>query len=143
MSLNKVILQGRLCADPEVRYTQGENPMCIARYRLAVNRDRKEKNGNYSADFIGCVAFGKTGEHAEKFFKKGMQINVTGRWQTGDYTGKDGKKVYTNECVVQEQYFTESRGTAQTTERAPKGEPAGFDGFMSIPEGIDEELPFN
>ena len=143
MSLNMVILQGRLCADPEVRYTQGNEPMCIARYRLAVNRDRKDRDGNYGADFINCVAFGRTGEHAEKYFKKGMQINVAGRWQTGDYTGKDGKKVYTNECVAQNQYFTESRGSAQHQETGPQGEPEGVDGFMSIPDGIGEELPFN
>lgn len=140
MSLNMVVLQGRLCADPEVRYTQGNEPMCIARYRLAVNRDRKDRDGNYGADFINCVAFGRTGEHAEKYFKKGMQINVAGRWQTGDYTGKDGKKVYTNECMVQNQYFTEPKDGASPFIPKHTEEP---DGFMSIPDGIDEELPFN
>ena len=129
-----VILQGRLTADPEVRYSQGSDPVCVARYRLAVTRDRKDKDGNYGADFISCVAFGKPGEHAEKYFRKGMQVNVVGRWQTGSYQNRDGVKVNTNECIVQNQYFTESKL------KAPKEE---MDGFMSIPEGIDEELPFN
>ena len=147
--MNKVILMGRLTRDPEVRYSQGDNAMAIARYTIAV--DRRFSRGNNSeeqqADFIGCVAFGKAGEFAEKYLHKGTKICVTGRIQTGSYTNKDGVKVYTTDVVVEDQEFAESKNSS--------GSDGGFagnnsqrpastnDGFMNIPDGIDEELPFN
>ncbi len=150
--MNKVILMGRLTRDPEVRYSQGDNPMAIARYTLAVDRrfTRNNSDGN-TADFIGCVAFGKSGEFAEKYFRKGLKILVTGRIQTGSYTNKDGVKVYTTDVVVEDQEFAESKnsssagmdgGYAGGGNRVPEPSGAG-DGFMNIPDGIDEELPFN
>lgn len=147
--MNKVILMGRLTRDPEVRYTQGENSMAIARYTLAVDR-RFKRDGQDGADFIACVVFGKGGEFAEKYLKKGIKIAVTGRIQTGSYNNKDGVKVYTTEVVVEEQEFAESKNTAQnnqTTQGTAQGnaqnKQAGeFDGFMNIPDGIDESLPF-
>lgn len=134
---------GRLCGDPEVRYTQSDNPMCIARYRLAVNR-RFKREGEADADFISCVAFGKAGEFAEKYFHKGTKVAVVGRIQTGSYTNNDGVKVYTTDIVVEEQEFAESKGNAgQNGDSNNSGStmPSG-DGFMNIPDGIDEELPF-
>ena len=133
--MNKVILTGRLTNDPEVRYSQGESATAIARYTLAV--DRRFNREQQSADFIGCVAFGKSGEFAEKYFRKGMKVSVVGRIQTGSYTNKEGQKVYTTDIVVEEQEFCESKGQAQ--EKQPK---ADADGFMNIPDGIYEELPF-
>lgn len=132
--MNKVILVGRLTKDPEVRYS-GET--AIARYFLAVDRKFK-REGEPTADFINCVTFGKNGEFAEKYLRKGMKIAVTGRIQTGNYKDKDDKTVYTTDIVVEEHEFCESKGT-QTP--APKTTDA--DGFMSIPDGIDDELPFN
>lgn len=138
--MNKVILMGRLTRDPEVRVTQGENPLTIARYTLAV--DRRFNKEEQSADFISCIAFGKTGEVADKYFRKGTKIAVTGRIQTGSYINKDGVKVYTTDIVVEEQEFAESKNSANGNGNA--GNPAtGEDGFMNIPTGIDEELPFN
>lgn len=138
--MNKVILTGRLVADPEVRYTQGATPTAVARYRLAVNR-RFTKEGEPTADFIGCVAFGKQGEFAEKYLRKGMKILVTGRIQTGSYTDKNGNKVYTTDIIVEEHEFCESKQTEAGTPATPKTDA---NGFMSIPDGIDEEeLPFN
>ena len=149
--MNKVILMGRLTRDPEVRYSQGENAMAIARYTLAVDR-RGSRNNNgdqQTADFIGCVAFGKAGEFAEKYFRKGTKIAITGRIQTGSYTNKDGVKVYTTDVVVEEQEFAESKnasgnegGFTGGNYNRPMSGGAG-DGFMNIPDGIDEELPFN
>jgi single-strand DNA-binding protein len=146
--MNKAILMGRLTRDPEVRYSQGDNGnMAIARYTLAVDRRFGRGNGDEAnADFITCVAFGKSGEFAERYFHKGIKIAVTGRIQTGSYTNKDGVKVYTTEVVVEDQEFAESKnagndgGFAGNVSRpaAPMG-----DGFMNIPDGIDEELPFN
>lgn len=143
--MNKCELVGRLTRDPEVRYSQGENTSCIARFSIAVNRRFKNAEGNYEADFINCVAFGKSGEFVEKYFKKGMAIGITGRIQTGSYTNKDGVKVYTTDIVVEEAEFVESKGsggnnvsTNNTTQ--PTENQAGF---MNIPDGIDEELPFN
>lgn len=136
--MNKSILIGRLAADPEVRYSQGENSTCVARYRLAVDR-RIKKDGEQSADFIPCIAFGRAGEFAEKYFRKGMKIAVTGRIQTGSYTNKDGQKVYTTDVVVEEQEFCESKSSSTAPESAPQ---TNNDGFMSIPDGLDE-LPFN
>ena len=148
--MNKVIRMGRLTRDPEVRYSQGENPTAIARYTLAVDRRFNRNNDDQSADFIGCVAFGRAGEFAEKYFRKGTKIAVTGRIQTGSYTNKDGVRVYTTDVVVEEQEFAESKNSSAGAEgsytggssRAPEPSGAG-DGFMNIPDGIDEELPFN
>ena len=151
--MNKVILMGRLTRDPEVRYSQGQNgeQMAIARYTLAVDRRFARKNGGdeQSADFIGCVAFGRQGEFAEKYFKKGTKVAVTGRIQTGSYTNKDGQKVYTTDVVIEEQEFAESKGSnggntaAPAANEAPAAAPSDDEGFMNIPDGIDEELPFN
>lgn len=139
--MNKVILIGRPCDEPEVRYTQGDNPVCVARYRLAVNR-RFKKEGEPSADFISCVAFGKNGEFVEKYLHKGTKIAVVGRIQTGSYTNKDGQKVYTTDIVVEEHEFAESKGSNNNEQTTPEPMPDA-DGFMNIPDGIDEELPFN
>lgn len=144
--MNKVILMGRLTRDPEVRYSQGENSMAIARYSLAVDR-RFKRDETDTADFPNCVAFGKSAEFAEKYFRKGTKILVEGRLQTGSYTNKDGVKVYTTEVVVEQQEFAESKNASQNGDSysnapAPAAQPAG-DGFMNIPDGIDEELPFN
>ncbi len=137
--MNKVILIGRLVRDAEVRYTQGAEPMAIARYTLAVDRRKKDEN---SADFISCIAFGKSAEFAEKYLHKGIKIAVEGRIQTGSYTNKDGKKIYTTDVVVESTEFAESKNSAQ---QAPAEPTADMDeGFMSIPDGVDDEgLPFN
>lgn len=146
--MNKVILMGRLTRDPEVRYSAGDNSMAIARYTLAVDR-RFRRDGEQNADFIGCVAFGKSAEFAEKYLRQGTKMVITGRIQTGSYTNKDGQKVYTTDVVVEEQEFAESKKASdetQTTTPAQshnRQEQPGPDGFMNIPDGIDEELPFN
>lgn len=139
--MNKVILMGRLTRDPEVRYSQGAQPLAIARYKLAVDR-RGSKQGEQSADFINCIAFGKSGEFAEKYLHQGTKIVVTGRIQTGSYTNRDGQKVYTTDVVVEEQEFTESK---KNTQPAPEPAPAGgYEGFMNIPDNVEDEgLPFN
>ena len=140
--MNKVILMGRLTRDPEVRYTQGDNAMAIARYSLAVDR-RFKRDGEPDADFINCVAFGKSGEFAEKYLKKGTKIAVVGRIQTGSYTNKDGQKVYTTDVVVEEQEFAESKnsGSSDNNQSAPENKNTDF---MNIPDEIeDSELPFN
>lgn len=141
--MNKWVGIGRLVADPEVRYSQGKNAICIARYRLAVNR-RFKRDNEPEADFISCVTFGKNGEFAEKYLHKGMKIAVSGRIQTGSYTDKDGVKHYTTDIVVEEHDFCESKGTSGRNDAGPAPTPAPEvgDGFMSIPDGIDEELPF-
>ncbi len=151
--MNKVILMGRLTRDPEVRYSQGENAMAVARYTLAVDRRFSRSGDEQSADFIGCVAFGKSGEFAEKYFRKGTKILVSGRIQTGSYTNRDGVKVYTTDVVVEDQEFAESKNSAgpdsgfspAMASRTPASQApsAAGDGFMNIPDGIDEELPFN
>mgnify|MGYP002540027540 CR=1 FL=1 len=144
--MNKVILMGRLTRDPEVRYSSGDNQMAIARYSLAVDRRRGKNDDQPSADFINCVAFGRSAEFAEKYFHKGLKITVAGRIQTGSYTNKDGQKVYTTDVVVEEQEFAESKaasGNAGNSAPAGNPEPSNGDGFMNIPDGIDEELPFN
>lgn len=148
--MNSVCLVGRLARDPEVRYSQGTNATCVARYTLAVQRQFKVE-GQPDADFISCVAFGKAGEFAEKYLRKGMNIGVTGRIQTGSYKNKDGATVYTTDIIVQTQEFCEKKGDAAgstgATTSAPKTSnnkaTAPNDGFMNIPDGIDEELPFN
>ena len=138
---------GRLTRDPDVRYSQGEHSMAIARYTLAVDRKFK-REGEQTADFISCVCFGKSAEFAEKYFRQGLRITISGRIQTGSYTNKDGNKVYTTDVVVEEQEFAESKGSGGSGGGQSNGQPANApkpndDGFMNIPEGIDEELPFN
>lgn len=132
--MNKVILMGRLTRDPDIRYSQGENATAVARYALAVNRSFK-REGEPDADFINCVAFGRAAEFAEKYFKKGSRILISGRIQTGSYTDRDGRKVYTTDVIVETQEFTESKQQEKREETSP-------DGFMNIPDGIDEQLPF-
>lgn len=142
--MNKTILIGRLTRDPEIRYSQGQRPMAIAKYSLAVPR-RFKRDGEPDCDFINCVAFGRNGEFAEKYLYKGTKIAVTGRIQTGSYTNKDGVKVYTTDVIVEEHEFCESKSASQDNNAggtSPYG-PADSDGFMNIPDGIDEELPFN
>ena len=140
--MNKVVLIGRVVKDPEVRYTQGANSSAIARYTLAVDR-RFKKEGEQNADFINCVAFGKSGEFAEKYLKKGTKIAVVGRIQTGSYE-KDGRKVYTTDVVVEEHEFVESKTSDIKQNDVPTFAPTNSDGFMQIPDGLDiEELPFN
>ena len=153
--MNKVILMGRLTRDPDVRVTAGEKQMTISRYTLAVDRRRKSDNGEQTADFISCVAFDRAAEFAEKYFHQGMRVLITGHIQTGSYTNKDGQKVYTTDVVVEEQEFAESKATSDANagsfshaggfQQAPAPTPAADagDGFMNIPDGIDEELPFN
>ena len=143
--MNKVQLVGRLTRDPEIRYSQGENATATARFSVAVNRRFKNSEGNYDADFINCVAFGKSAEFVEKYFKKGMAIGLTGRIQTGSYTNKDGQKVYTTDVVVEETEFVESKGASSadnSNTSRPTPNVANNNDFMSIPDGVDEELPF-
>ncbi|MDF2542571.1 MAG: hypothetical protein K0S47_2289 [Herbinix sp.] len=150
--MNKVILIGRLTRDPEVRYSQGENSTAIARFTLAVDRRFRRAGETQEADFIGCVAFGKQAEFVEKYFKQGMKMVAVGRIQTGSYTNKDGQKVYTTDVVAEEIEFAESKGSQGDSgfqnngfhrESRPEPSAAMGDGFMNIPDGIDEELPFN
>ena len=153
--MNRVILMGRLTRDPEVRYSQGERSMAIARYTLAVDRRgrRNQDNGEQSADFINCVAFDRAGEFAEKYFRQGMRVLVSGRLQTGSYVNKDGQKVYTTEVILDDQEFADSKGASSAmgggyTQSAPAQRPAPAsaigDGFMNIPDGVEDEgLPFN
>ena len=143
--MNKVILMGRLTRDPDVRYQAGVQALAIARYTLAVDR-RYKRDGEATADFISCVVFGKSAEFAEKYFKQGMRITVSGRIQTGNCINKDGYKVYTTEVVIEEQEFAENKGGNQ--ENNPQGQqdklPAiDESGFMNIPDDINEELPFD
>ncbi len=147
--MNKVILMGRLTREPEVRYSQGDNSMAIARYTLAVDRRFRRDNSDQTADFIGCVAFGRSAEFAEKYLHQGTKIVITGRIQTGSYTNKDGQRVYTTDVVVEDQEFAESKNAAagnsefQVAPSRPEPAAAPADGFLNIPDGIDEELPFN
>ena len=140
--MNKVILFGRLTKDTETRVSQGDNPTYITRYTLAVDR-RFKKDGEPSADFVNCVAFGKSAEFAEKYFFKGMKVAITGRVQTGSYTNKDGQKVYTTDVVIEEQEFAESKqANEQHHEQSAQSSTVG-DGFVKIPNGELEELPFS
>ena len=150
--MNKVILMGRLTRDPDVRYSAGENATSVARYTLAVDRRFARRDGEASADFISCVAFGRSAEFAEKYLHQGMKVVVTGRIQTGSYTNRDGNKVYTTDVVVKDQEFAESKAASQAGGNSytqpsmparPTPSAASGDGFMNIPDGIDEELPFN
>ena len=146
--MNKVILMGRLTRDPEIRYSQGERQIAIARYTLAVDRrNRKDDNGQ-QADFISCVAFDRAGEFAEKYFHKGLRVLVTGRIQTGSYQNRSGQTVYTTDVVIEDQEFADSKNDGrgessyQTRTRSGSSQP-GLDGFMNIPDGVDDEgLPF-
>lgn len=132
--MNRVILMGRLTREPELRYTQGDNSMAVARYTLAVDRRGREKQ----ADFIQCVAFGKAGEFAQKYFTKGQRVLVSGRIQTGSYMGKDGQKVYTTDVIVDDQEFADSKSSGASSDSA------GAEGFMDIPDDVsDDALPFN
>ncbi|MEE1114166.1 MAG: single-stranded DNA-binding protein [Eubacterium sp.] len=156
--MNKVILMGRLTREPDIRYSQGENSQAIARYTLAVDRRFRREGNEQTADFIGCVAFGRQAEFAEKYLHQGTKLAITGRIQTGSYTRQDGTKVYTTDVVVEEQEFAESKnaaaqnggGYAQSAPSAPRAAaparnsaPAESpDGFMNIPDSLDEELPF-
>lgn len=145
--MNKVILMGRLTRDPEVRYGTGENSTAVARYTIAVDR-RFKRDGEQSADFISCVTFGRNAEFAEKYLRQGVKIAVTGRIQTGSYTNKDGVRVYTTDVVVEEQEFAESKAASASNsgyQASPSPSPSADigDGFMNIPDGIDEELPFS
>ncbi len=147
--MNKVVLMGRLTRDPEVRYSQGDNPLAIARFTLAVDR-RFKRDGEQTADFINCVVFGRSAEFTEKYFHQGTKVVVSGRIQTGSYTNRDGVKVYTTEVVVEEQEFAESKAASESNggyrapaAAAPAPSVDAGDGFMNIPDGIDEELPFN
>ena len=157
--MNKVILMGRLTRDPDIRYSQGENSQAVARYTLAVDRRFRRQDSDQNADFISCVAFGRSAEFAEKYLRQGTKIVAEGRIQTGRYTNRDGQTVYTTDVVIEQQEFAESKNAAQ-----PSGPSAGQDsyspsyqqpqrpesaapapdagGFMNIPDGIDDELPF-
>ena len=145
--MNKVILMGRLTRDPEVRYGAGENSTAVARYTIAVDR-RFKRDGEQNADFIGCVASGRNAEFAEKHLRQGTKIVLTGRIQTGSYTNRDGQKVYTTDIVVEEQEFAESKAAAagnggQGNYSRASSAPSDANGFMNIPDGIDDELPFS
>ena len=146
--MNKVILMGRLTRDPEVRYSQGDNQMAIARYSLAVDRRGRSSgnDGDQTADFINIVAFGKAGEFAEKYFHKGTKVLVTGRIQTGSYTNKDGVKVYTTDVIAEDQEFAESKSASSSnsnyTSESNERPQMANEGFMNVPDGIDEDLPF-
>ncbi|MCF0121763.1 MAG: single-stranded DNA-binding protein [Lachnospiraceae bacterium] len=153
--MNKVILMGRLTRDPDIRYSTGENSTAVARYTLAVDR-RFRRDGDQSADFINCVVFGRSAEFAEKYFHQGIRIVVSGRIQTGSYTNRDGNKVYTTDVVIEDQEFAESKNASaensagltaayqqSSVPSASSPAPDSVDGFMNIPDEIDEELPFN
>ena len=143
--MNKVILMGRLTRDPEVRYGTGENSTAATRYTIAVDR-RFKRDGEQSADFISCVTFGRSAEFAEKYLRQGTKIVLTGRIQTGSYTNRDGQKVYTTDIVVEEQEFAENKAAGnggQNNYSRPSAATSDTDGFMTIPDGIDDELPFS
>lgn len=144
--MNKVILIGRLTRDPEVRYSQGENASAVARFSLAVDRKYK-RDGEATADFINCVSFGKQAEFTEKYLRQGTKIAIAGRIQTGSYTNRDRQKVYTTDIVVEEQEFAESKASqGNTGTQEPQPSPYGSadaNGFVPIPDGLDEELPWN
>jgi single-strand DNA-binding protein len=137
--MNKAHLLGRLTRDPEIRYPQDNEQMAIARYTLAVDR-RFKRDGEQTADFISCVAFGKAAEFAKKYLKKGTKIAATGRIQTGSYTNREGQKVYTTDVIIEEQEFAESKAAAADGSSQPAESDAR--GFMSIPDGIEDDLPF-
>lgn len=150
--MNKVILMGRLTRDPEIRYSSGENQTAVARYTLAVDRRFRRQGDEQTADFINCVVFGRGAEFAENYLHQGTKIVATGRIQTGSYTNKEGNRVYTTDVVVEEQEFAESKAAAVQNGNGGQSAPpvqsgaadnSNDDGFMNIPNGIEEELPFN
>lgn len=147
--MNKVILMGRLTRDPEIRYSQGERQIAIARYTLAVDRRGKRDAGqDAQADFIRCVAFDRAAEFTNQYFRQGQRVLVEGHIQTGSYQDRDGKTVYTTDVIIENQEFADSKndrsGTSYQTQSKPKPSPVGHDGFMNIPDGVDDEgLPFN
>ena len=138
--MNKVILMGRLTRDPEVRYSQGERSMAIAKYTLAIDRRKTQQNSDPGADFINCVAFDRAGEFAEKYFRQGLRVLISGHLQTGSYTNKDGQKVYTTDVIVESQEFADSRRDGSGAgSRGSKD-----DDFMNIPDNVEDEgLPVN
>ena len=136
--MNRVILKGRLTRDPEIRYKAGDESKAVAKFSIAVDRPKK-KDAESQADFIPCTCFGKTAEMIEKYFRKGQEILLEGRWQTGSYD-KDGRKIYTNDCIVERVEFCGKKSDGTAPQPQPQTDE---DGFMSIPDGIDEELPFN
>ena len=138
--MNKCTLVGRLTKDPEIRYSQGENATATARFSVAVSRRFKNAEGNYDADFINCVAFGKTAEFLEKYFKKGMAIGLTGHIQTGSYTNKDGQKVYTTDVIVEETEFVESKNASVNTTKDTSTYSAPT---SSVVVDEDDDFPFN
>lgn len=138
--MNKVIIMGRLTRDPEARFSAGDNPIEIVRFTLAVDRKYK-KDGEPTADFINCIAFGKTAEVIEKYVHQGNKIAIEGRWQTGSYTNKDGVKIYTNDCMVESIDFCESKGSQQNTNSQPQNNE---NEFMRIPDNMENDgVPFN
>ena len=151
--LNRAVLTGRLTRDPEIRYSQNDQSMAIARYTLAVDRrGRRDGNdGQQTADFISCTAFRQQAEFAERYLRKGMKIAIVGRIQTGSYTNRDGQRVYTTDVIVEDHEFCESKAASAANsgggfapmDQRPSPDNAISDGFMNIPDGIDEELPFN
>ena len=153
--MNYVVLMGRLTQDPELRYSQGEEPIAVASYVLAVDRrGRKEEQGKQTADFLRCIAFGRGAEFADKYFQKGQRVLVSGRIQTGSYTNREGQKVYTTDIVVDNQEFADSKGaggegqgnyqTGNPQGSGKKNSDASDEGFMNIPDGVEDEgLPFN
>lgn len=143
MGFNVVVLSGRLTADPEIR--MGTNNTAIARYTLAVDRDRK-KDTEQKADFIKCVALGKNAEFVEKYLRKGMKISIKGKWQTGSYTNQNGNKIYTNECLVELHDFAENKNQqAQTQQTDSRPVPPPEPSFMDVPDlgGMEDEFPFS
>lgn len=151
--MNKVILMGRFTRDPDIRWTQGQDQRCIARFTLAVDRRRPKTEGQQAADFIGCVAFGKTAEFIEKYMHKGTKVVLTGRIETGSYTNRDGQKVYTTDVICEDVEFAESKaaagGNAEKGQDRRNEQPrqreaqADMDGFMNIPDGMEDQLPFS
>ena len=142
--MNRVILMGRLTRDPDIRYTSGEDSMAVARYTLAIDRTTK-KQDEQSADFISCVAFSKAAEFAEKYFRQGMRVLVSGRLQTSSYTNREGQKIYTTDVILDSQEFADSKGDSTEAKGKRRREAnVDADGFMNIPDGVDDEgLPFN
>ena len=138
--MNKVILMVRLTRDPDVRYSSGDGSTAVARYILAVDR-RFHRDGDATADFIGCVAFGRQAEFTEKYLRQGTKIAITGRIQTGSYTNREGRKVYTTDVVVEEQEFAEGKNAERPREQGATPQ-TNTDGFMTIPDGVDEDIPF-
>ena len=141
--MNKVIISGRLTRDADIKYSQGENAKAVARFTLAVDRRFKREGEEQTADFISCVAFGKTAEVVERYCKQGTKLVIEGRWQTGSYTNKDGVKVYTNDCMVEQLEFAESKSASEGGTSRPEPSNAASDGFYNIPDGMEEGLPFS